>query len=226
MNLVNDFISFLNINSGALAVLLNAILVSITGIYVFLTYKLAKNSNQTVQDARIDLINKKKREEAIKKNLIYLINSEILQNSFIYVFSQYYLLNKKEVNLKERLRQFWSNGRISVDSTSKGHIIAHTKLDTWREIRGQCSQYFSNELMQELTGYYFGVEHSKIYSIKGMQRENFIELCNNQLISTYKCLEILRNEVEDLRIIEEYKVGKKTLRINKEKGILIESSEG
>lgn len=44
---------------------------------------------------------RKCKEETVKKNLIYLVNSEIYMNSFIYVFSQYYLQNGEHINLKE-----------------------------------------------------------------------------------------------------------------------------
>lgn len=79
-----------------------------------------------------------------------------------------------------------------------------------------------NSLMQELTGYYTGVEHSKIYSVNGMSNQNFIEFCRGQLISTYKCLELLKQEDPDLRIGEEYSIDGKVLSVNKETGTLIE----
>ncbi|WP_153007641.1 hypothetical protein [Bacillus coahuilensis] len=143
-------------------------------------------------------------------------------NSFLYVFSQYYLLNGKQINLRGKLKHYFNSGGVSIDRTSKGHIVVHTRNDTWKEINAQCAQYFSNNLMQELTGYYTGVEHSKIYSVNGMSNENFIELCRGQLISTFKCLELLKEEDPDLRIGEEFNIEGKVLLVNKETGTLNE----
>ncbi|AMX00339.1 hypothetical protein [Rummeliibacillus stabekisii] len=98
-------------------------------------------------------------------------------------------------------------------------------MDTWKEINAQCAQYFSNSLMLELTGYYTGVEHSKIYSVNGMSNQNFIEFCRGQLISTYKCLELLKQEDPDLRIGEDYSIDGKVLSVNKETGTIIEMSK-
>ncbi|MCK6208322.1 hypothetical protein KZX50_23090 [Bacillus infantis] len=225
MNLIQEGINFLNKNNGALTVLINIVLVSITGVYVYLTASLSKASNKTIEYSYNEYKDKKYKEETIKKNLIYLINSEIYMNSFIYVFSQYYLLNGKQVNFKEKLRHYFNSGGVSIDKTSRGHIVVHTRGDTWKEINAQCAQYFSNTLMQELTGYYTGVEHSKIYSVNGMSNENFIEFCKGQLISTYKCLDLLKQEDQDLRIGEEYSIDGKVLSVNKETGNLIEMNK-
>lgn len=222
MNSIVSLFEFLNNNTGALSVLINLTLVIVTVIYVVLTGSLSRTSNKTIEHTINEVNEKKKREETIKKNLIYLINSEIYMNSFIYVISQYYLLNGKQINLKEKLRHYITSGGATIDRTSKGHIVAHTKLDTWKEINAECAQYFSNNLMQELTGYYTGVEHSKIYSINGMSTENFIEVCKGQLLSTLKCLELLREEDPNLRTNLEYNIDGKPLTINKEKGTIIE----
>lgn len=222
MNLIKEGINFLNENNGALSVLINIVLLSITGVYVYLTGSLSRTSNKTIEHSYNEYKDKKFKEETVKKNLIYLINSEIYMNSFIYVFSQYYLLNGKQVNLRKKLRHYLNSGGVSIDKTSRGHIVVHTRLDTWKEINAQCTQYFSNTLMQEITGYYTGVEHSKIYSVNGMSNENFIKFCRGQLISTYKCLELLKEEEPSLRISEEYNVDGKILSINKESGTLTE----
>ncbi|WP_134340111.1 hypothetical protein [Filobacillus milosensis] len=222
MKHIHEVMNFLNENNGAITVLINIILVSITGVYVYLTGSLSRTSNKTIEHSYNEYKDKKNKEETVKKNLIYLINSEIYMNSFIYVFSQYYLLNGKQVNLKEKLRHYFNSGGVSIDRTSRGHIVVHTGLDTWKEINAQCAQYFSNTLMQELTGYYAGVEHSKIYSVNGMSNESFIEFCRGQLISTYKCLELLKEEEPGLRIDEGYNIDGKILSVNKEAGTLFE----
>ncbi|MBZ9536533.1 hypothetical protein KGR20_20400 [Cytobacillus oceanisediminis] len=98
MNGIVSLFDFLNNNTGALSVLINLTLVIVTIIYVVLTGSLSKTSNKTIEHTINEVNEKKKREETIKKNLIYLINSEIYMNSFIYVFSQYYLLNGKQIN--------------------------------------------------------------------------------------------------------------------------------
>lgn len=225
MSLIQEGINFLNENNGALTVLINILLVSITGVYVYLTASLSKASNKTIEHSYNEYKDRKYKEETVKKNLIYLVNSEIYMNSFIYVFSQYYLQNGEHINLKEKLRHYFISGGVSIDKTSRGHIVVHTRMDTWKEINAQCAQYFSNSLMQELTGYYTGVEHSKIYSVNGMSNQNFIEFCRGQLISTYKCLELLKQEDPDLRIGEEYSIDGKVLSVNKETGTLIEMNK-
>jgi hypothetical protein len=220
-----SFLEYLNANTGAISVLINFILVTITGIYVYLTWNLSSTSNKSIEHTFNEHKEKMLRDESVKKNLIYLLNSEIYMNSFIYVFSQYYLLNGNQIKLGERLKHFLHNGGLSVDITSKGHIVSHTKAGTWKEINFQCAQYFSNELMQELTGYYTGVDHSKIFSIKGMSNESFVEVCKQQLISTYKCLELLKLEEPNLRTNEEYNIDNKILIINKTTGSLVEKRQ-
>lgn len=222
MNGIVSLFDFLNNNTGALSVLINLTLVIVTIIYVVLTGSLSKTSNKTIEHTINEVNEKKKREETIKKNLIYLINSEIYMNSFIYVFSQYYLLNGKQINLKEKLRHYITSGGVTIDRSSKGHVVVHTKLDTWKEINSECAQYFSNTLMQELTGYYTGVEHSKIYSVNGMSTENFIEVCKNQLVSTLRCLDLLKEEEPNLRTSIQYDIDGKLLTIDKEKGTIVE----
>ncbi|MEK5104944.1 hypothetical protein MKX83_23665 [Cytobacillus sp. FSL M8-0252] len=222
MNSIVSLFEFLNNNTGALSVLINMTLVIVTVIYVILTGSLSKTSNKTIEHTINEVHEKKKREETIRKNLIYLVNSEVYMNSFIYVFSQYYLLNGKQINLKEKLRHYITSGGATIDRTSKGHIVVHTKLDTWKEINAQCAQYFSNNLMQELTGYYTGVEHAKIYSINGMSSENFVEVCKAQLVSTLKCVELLQEEDPNLRISLEYEIDGKYLTIDKDQGTIIE----
>ncbi|UTI43500.1 hypothetical protein [Niallia sp. RD1] len=76
--------------------------------------------------------------------------------------------------------------------------------------------------MQELTGYYTGVEHSKIYSVNGMSTENFIEVCKNQLVSTLRCLDLLKEEEPNLRTSIQYDIDGKLLTIDKEKGTIVE----
>ncbi|TFE01486.1 hypothetical protein [Jeotgalibacillus salarius] len=222
MNSIVKLIEFLNNNTGALTVIVNITLVIVTVIYVVLTGRLSRTSDKTIDHTLNEVHEKRQREETVKKNLIYLINSEIYMNSFIYVFSQYYLLNAKEINLKEKLRHYISSGGATIDRTSKGHIVVHTKFDTWKEINVKCAKYFSNNLMQELTGYYTGVEHAKIYSINGMPSENFVEVCKTQLVSTLKCIELLKEEDPKLRTNLEYDIDGKRLTIDESKGTIIE----
>jgi Ca2+/Na+ antiporter len=222
MSSMKEFANLLNDNTGALSVLINLLLVSITAFYVYLTGSLSKTSNKTIEHTYNEYKEKKAKDDSVKKNLIYLLNSEIYMNSFIYVFSQYYLQNGNQIKLGEKVRHFLKSGGVSVDLASKGHIVTHTKIGTWKEINSQCAQYFPNELMQELTGYYTGVEHSKIFSINGMSTESFIEVSKGQLISTYKCLKLLKDEEPDLRTHDEYDIDGKILIVNNSTGTLIE----
>ncbi|BCB40545.1 hypothetical protein BCJMU51_5463 [Bacillus cereus] len=222
MNNIKEVVNLLNENTGALSVIINFLLVTITAIYVYLTGSLTKTSNKTIEHTYSEYKEKQIKDDIVKKNLIYLLNSEIYMNSFIYVFSQYYLQNGNQIKLGERLRHFLKTGGVSFDLASKGHIVTHTKLGTWKEINSQCAQYFQNELMQELTGYYTGVEHSKIFSVTGMSNESFIEVCKLQLISTHKCLELLKKEEPELRTNEEYNIDGKILIVNKSTGTIID----
>jgi Ca2+/Na+ antiporter len=225
VNGLEAVLELINKNTGALSVIINLLLVIITAVYVYLTGSLSKTSNKTIEHTYNEYSEKLNKEESIKKNLIYLLNSEIYMNSFIYVLSQYYLQNGNQIKLGERLRLFLKTGGVSFDLASKGHIVTHTKLSTWKEINSQCAQYFPNALMQELTGYYTGVEHSKIFSVTGMSNDSFIEVCKGQLISTYKCLELLKDEELDLRTNEEFHIDDKILVVNKSTGTLVEKGK-
>lgn len=220
---MDRIVDFLNMNSGALSVVINLLLVIITGIYVILTGNLARTSNKTIEHTFNEYKEKKLRDKAVRSNLIYILYSEIFLNSFIYVLSQYYLLNGDQINLSERLKHFLNSG-ASVNATSKSHIISHTKLGTWKEVNAQCAKYLSNPLMKELTGYYAGVENSKIFSVNGMSNEKFIEFCRLQLISSYKCFKLLKDEQPNLKVEEEYHIGDKVVTVDWTTGKLAERS--
>jgi len=78
--------------------------------------------------------------------------------------------------------------------------------------------------MKELTGYYAGVEHSKIFSINGMSGEDFIEVTKSQLISTIKCLNLLKIEEPEVRTNTTYNIDGKILTIDSDTGNVIEIS--
>lgn len=48
MKHIHEVINFLNENNGAITVLINIILVSITGVYVYLTGSLSRTSNKNI----------------------------------------------------------------------------------------------------------------------------------------------------------------------------------
>ncbi|MBD7965956.1 hypothetical protein [Fictibacillus norfolkensis] len=217
-----SLVEFFNENSGALSVIINFLLVVITFVYVILTGNLARTSNKTIEQTFNEYKENKIKDENVRKNLIYLLNSEIYMNSFIYVFSQYYLLNGNQVKMGERLKHFLISGGTSIDAVSKGHIISHTKSNTWKEINAQCAHYLPNCLMKELTGYYAGVDHSKIFSVNGMSKESFIEVSKTQLISSFNCFELLKNEESNLKTEFEFTIDNKILIVNKDTGLVIE----
>ena len=71
MSLIQEGINFLNENNGALTVLINILLVSITGVYVYLKASLSKESNKTTEHSYNEYKDRKYKEETVKKNLIY-----------------------------------------------------------------------------------------------------------------------------------------------------------
>lgn len=221
-----EVLSFLNENDGSIMVILNAVLISVTTIYVYLTRQMSKASNETVLHMSNEYEDKVRKDEVIKKNLVFLINSEIYMNTIMYVFSLYYLINHKNVNLSDRFRYFMANGVTSIDRASKSHVVGHIKNDSWKQVSVQCTMHFSNELMQELVGYYGGVEQSKVFSVSGMSNDNFITFCKGQLISTFKCLDLLKTEEPDLRFQNRFEIDGKVIKVNPETGDIFEERKG
>ncbi len=215
-------LKFLNDNQGAIMTLINFSLVVVTIVYVMLTKKLADSSEITIKQSAMEKVNEIEKKETIRKNLIYLLNGELYMNSYYYAFTMYYLINNKNISLKDRINLFIKNNVTSIERTTKAQMITFVKSDIWSKISNECIYYLPNIMNQELIGYYMGVEHSKIFSINGMTKEEFIEYARGQLVSTYKCFDLFDIEVKDLRRDNKYEIEGKLLSIDKSTGSLIE----
>jgi hypothetical protein len=191
---------------------LTAALVIITAYYAILTKSLAKSSTSAIQQTTNINIERSAQEQQTKSNYLYLLNSELVVNSLYYVMALHYF---HQQGMTDKVLQYFGVGKAI---KSKGIMKEYASIEAWDSIKNECAKSFPNNLMQELTGYYSGVQLIRFMALDGVDNKNFIDFAKGQLVSTFKCYDLMdneseqqfrRNETIDIEAIK-YKIDKDT----------------
>jgi hypothetical protein len=195
----------------------NVILVVITGYYAWLTRKLSSSSSKAIEQSNEIIVERRDQEHRTKLNYLYLLNSEIYMNSLYYIV---YIHSTKNVT-KENITITGLKDITNIKDSKTLMRESVTKI-TWEGIKNECAGSFSNNLMEDLVGYYSGVHSVKLMTNDRMNDDNILEYTKGQLISTLKCFELIDEEGKTtFRRTEIYEVDNKKYKINKDTGDLI-----
>jgi len=143
------------------------------------------------------------RNNNVALNYILLLNTEMAMHRQMYVIYLYY--------------KFHSNP-IAKDLTD---IFKSLNNEKWDKLFVECAKCLSSELMQELTGYYCGVEAYRLMEMElnDIQKE---EVLKGQLFSMYSCINIIESEFNTkLRKQEVYDIEGEKVSVDKMSGELI-----
>jgi hypothetical protein len=170
--------------------ILTLILVGITGYYAYLTKSLSKSSTLAIQHTTNINSERKIQDDQTKSNYLFLLNSELAVNSLYYVMALHYF---QQQGFSDKLLQFLGSGKAI---KSKGIMKEYASVEIWDSIKNECAKSFSNILMQEFAGYYSGVQVIRFMTLDGVDNKNFIDFAKNQLVSTYKCFDLIDKETD------------------------------
>lgn len=212
--------NYINVNVGFYSIIITAALAVVTWYYATLTHKLSKNSSKAIDQTSQIIENSRNEQRNIKNNYLYLLNGEIYMNSISYATIVFYISIKKEKNIKE-IFSFLPHNDFSQKSVAKALIKDYTRLNIWDEIKNECAKHLPNDLMEELVGYYLGVQNSKTYSFDCITSEGYVEFAKGQLVSSLKCFNLFDKEGVKLRRQEIYEFDNYTYKIDKKSGDLI-----
>jgi len=129
----NNIIDFFNKISDLSTFIFTLTLIGLTAFYSYQTrkqVKVAEDMNKELLRNKIDSRN----------NYAYLLNTEIESNTACIAKILYLISNQKLVN------------------TTEFESLKSLKNSIWKSIYIESAKYFDNNTMQELTGYYFGIE--------------------------------------------------------------------
>lgn len=199
-------LEFLQAYNGAFYLLATLVLIIITGYY-------AKQTKKQVDAAQEIILEAKKRSEGefqklqnLKKNYAFLVNAEIAINSNFFVLMLYGFKKGSETDKKE------------IKDLARGLVTDNV----WASINIQMAEHFSSELMQELVGYYYGINSVKLYDPKKRTDESLIELSKLQLLDAIKCILLIEQETcQKLRIQEVWDFDNQKVKVNPENGDII-----
>ena len=181
-----------DIHSGFLSFMAVLILVFITGYYALQTRKQANYAHKTLEEE-----NNKTKNTAL--NYAYLINSEMMAHQSI--FANYLFERGKFVDTAVAFYNFNFQG---------------LELNTWNIIKTEIPKYFHSRLMQELVGYYSGIELMTSKQLNDEQKFEFVEY---QFASMYKCINLLEAEFKiELRKRNVYTYNNCIVKINTKNG--------
>jgi hypothetical protein len=169
---------------------LTAILAGITAYYAYLTKMLADSSSMAIKQSTDINNHRAAQEKQTKINYLYLLNSEITMNSLYYVMALHYI---QKQGITDKVLQMLGSGKAT---KSKGIMKEYASTEAWDSIKNECAKSFPNGLMQELTGYYSGVQAIRFMALDGVNNNNFIDFAKGQLVSTFKCYDLIDSESE------------------------------
>lgn len=142
-----------------------------------------------------------KKNNNVALNYIYLINTEMALHRELLITYIYYKC------------------RSDLISSDLDDIFKSLDSKKWDRMFVECAKCFSNKLMIDLSGYYYGIETLKELELNDNQKKDTIE---SQLISMYKCINIIEIEFnEKLRKKDVYCMDGKKVRVDKKTGELI-----
>ncbi|MBU3110347.1 hypothetical protein [Clostridium lacusfryxellense] len=190
MNIVKWF----NIHSGFSVLLITLLLAIIIIYYADQTKKQVNYAHKN-----LDIENTRMRNVAL--NYIILLNTEIAAHRQIFIIYIYY--------------KFYSNNvPINLDNIFKS---LNSKM--WDKLFPECAKCLSNKLMEELSGYYYGVDTFKEIELTDVQKDDTVK---SQLISMFNCINIAEIEFDEkLRKQDVYLIDGKKVSVDKTNGELI-----
>lgn len=202
-------VKFLDNHNGTLIFLATIILVGVTWYYAVQAKKQVNESHEMV-------IQSKHREEAeaqqainITLNYVFLLNSEIQMNLLNLVMFQFYAKwNTKELS---NLKSLSTNSQYLSDSI-------------WKLINVEAAKCFSKELMEELVGYYNGIQYmlKMINANSHANTINWINPTKTQLLSYLLCTRLLEKEIgRELRKQQTYEIDGKVVKIDSKTGDVV-----
>ena len=211
--MLEGWLDFLNINSTAMSVFINVILVSVTSWYAFLTYRLTRNADKTIEYYKTEYMDKKLQEDQIKNNLLNTINHEIYLN--------YIRLAQLLLFLKEDIT------KPTISAVFK-HLGEEIKITKWNELNALCVQHIDHEILEEIIGYYAMVEElktnitinfSSLLAVNDEWLKDFISYqCTTVLLSSKKCINFTPNIISTLEV----EMQGKRFNVNDKTGVLEE----
>ena len=111
-------------------------------------------------------------------NYLYLINTELLLHRGFLVNPSYFLnKNGKPLSIKNLLNAF----QQSETETLKQITLKHLKDDIWKMLRSDLAGLFTNELMQDLSGYYTVISSADLMTDPRIKNETFIDYISDLL---------------------------------------------
>lgn len=92
-------------------------------------------------------------------------------------------------------------------------------VNVWNSVKSECAKYFPYNIMQELTGYYYGIELAKTILL---DEKHVMEFCIGQLDDFYKCISSAKHYYAvKIRTQEEYYFGGTKVTIDGSSGNVI-----
>jgi len=154
------------------------------------TYTLAKSKKET-----------EKKNNNVALNYIYLLNTEIALHKEIYVKYLYYTTYRK------------------IGETNINSIFKRFNAKMWNNVKVECAKYLSNELMQNLIGYYYWLQSITEIQYTDAETEKIFKM---QLITIYKSISIIKKDFDGkLRDVDTFDIDGKKARVNKTTGELV-----
>lgn len=188
-------IEWFDAHDGFSSFAVSVVLAVITVYYAWQTKKQVNYAHKTLEEEGRNL-----RNAAL--NYSYLINAEMGIHKGIFITYLYYKTNKDDFNNKYH------------------NCLNDLDYKTWNMIKTEIAQYYPSYLMQELVGYYFGLE--LLVTNEELSDNEKMELVKRQLVSMYKCFRFIESEFNiKLRKQESFSFNDHNIKVNQETGELI-----
>lgn len=208
----------MNDNVGVISLLLNSTLVCVTSYYAYLTYRLTKNADRTIENSNREYDEKQKLEIQLNENLLNVLSHEIFMN-YTYICLLLYYLKFLNFNANEIEKLFiGSNEEISTKAWNSLNELGIQNIN--HNILSEIIMNYTatDQLKKHITMQLLFNTVSKDYVNKKGDYDNTVELCKSVLYSSKKSLKLIPNFKQQLVLEFE---GKKLI-INDETGDLEE----
>ena len=190
MNIVEWF----NIHSGFSIFMITLLMAIIIIWYACQTKKQVDYAHETLESENTRIRN-------VALNYIILLNTEIAAHRQIFIIYIYYKFHSNTVP-------------INLDNIFKS---LNSKM--WDKLFGECAKCLSNKLMEEISGYYYGVETFKTMELTDIQKDDTVK---SQLISMFSCINLSELEFDEkLKVQDIYLIEGKKVSVDKTNGELI-----
>ena len=193
-------VQWFDAHSGFASFMITFSLVLITIYYAYQTKKQVDNSNKILEE-------ESKRTLNTGINYLYLLNSEMVFNENIlvnYIYFESNLENEKGILI-----------------TSYSNELKELDFKTWEMVKSEIPKYFSSKVVEELVGYYCGIEYIKLKH-NNLYNDEIIELAKVQIVQMHKCVDLIEENYgiklrgQEIFLTDGYKI-----IVNKENGNLI-----